>query len=59
MPRTDAPFDPATFDFGPLRPFRPQAGVSPESLYGYYELERSEQFATEQATALHRDFVIS
>jgi hypothetical protein len=53
MPRSDQPFNPDTFDFGPTRQLGPVAGVRPESLFGYYELERSERFATEHAKELH------
>lgn len=59
MPRTNNPFDPETFDFGPPRPLSPWRGVPNDALFGYYELERSEQFATAQATDLHQDFVIA
>ena len=31
--------------------------LNPDWLFGYYELERSEQFATLQAAMLHQPFV--
>jgi hypothetical protein len=37
----------------------PQSDVPKDALFGYYELERSERFATEQAADLHREFVVS
>jgi hypothetical protein len=57
MPRSDQPFDPDTFDFGPPRQLGPLAGVQGDSLFGYYQLERSERFATEQARWLRPAYV--
>src|SRR5215208_4066864 len=59
MPRSDTPFDPPTFDFGPPRTMGLRPGVRPGWLFGYYELERSEQFATLQANDLHQDYAIA
>ena len=57
MARSVQPFAPDTFDFGPPRQLGPVAGVRPESFFGYYELERSERFATEQARGFHAEYV--
>jgi hypothetical protein len=51
------PFAPDTFDFGPPRQLGQVTGVRPESFFGYYELERSERFATEQARGFHAEYV--
>ena len=58
MPRTDVPFDPETSNFGPPRPLSLRFGVSRESLFGYYEPERSERFAADQATTFHQDYIV-
>jgi hypothetical protein len=52
------PFSAESFDFGPPRPLRPGAGESDQFLRGYYELERCERFATDQAISLHRPSVV-
>src|SRR5687767_10394455 len=57
MPRSDQPFDPNTFDFGPPRQLGPLAGVRGDSLFGYYQLERSEQFATFEARERHPEYL--
>src|SRR5215213_5440347 len=59
MPRADFPFQLPPFDFGPPRPLGLRTGVRPEWLSGYHELERSERFATLEATDLHQDYVIA
>ncbi len=57
MPRSAKKFDQNTFDFGPPRQLGPLAGVRGDSLFGYYELERSERFATFEASERHPEFV--
>lgn len=59
MPRTNKPFNPENFDFGPPRQLHPERRIPKDALFGYFELERSERFATEQATDLHQGFVVA
>jgi len=54
-----ARFDPDAFDFGPPRPLGPEVGDPDDFLKGYYNLERSERFATEEAITRHRPSVVS
>jgi hypothetical protein len=57
MPRSAQRFDPDSFDFGPPRQLGPLAGVRGDSLFGFYELERSERFATFEARERYPDYV--
>ena len=57
MPRSGQPFDPDTFDIGPPRQVGPPAGARGDSLFGYYELERRERFATFEARGRHTEHV--
>ena len=59
MPRTSTPFEPETFEFGPPTHMTPESASIGDFLFGYYELERSERFATRQAMHLHRTFVVA